>query len=416
MTAPLGYTPPDIQPLPQRPPVRTRHVFYVPGYDPEAKKRYRSLFVRELIRYAKRFDVSRRAITPVVPSADGLSQTWSVEIDTPEWSTRTVYEVLLWDDIVNRDFGRSLPLSMVLMTVGLLHIALTGTLFRLFRLNWKYGCVMLYPFVMTLLLLLGAGLVGTLAYRLAGLAGAGGWLAGAAGAAATAAVLAVAIPRLDRYFVWHLLHDWVFNWQHGNGWRSDYEARLDGFGREVAQRIASTSADEVMLIGHSSGALTAVEIAGRTLAQIGPSPRPSVALVTLGAGIPLVALQPGSHRLREELSGLVSDERIAWADYQAPQDWMNFPGFNPIRDLDSARPGARIVNPTIRSAKFREVMTPQAYEKILYRPFRTHFQFLMANDLPGEYDFFALTLGPQRLGERMAAPRLMPLRKADAAA
>ncbi len=30
-----------------------------------------------------------------------------------------------------------------------------------------------------------------------------------------------------------------------------------------------------------------------------------------------------------------------------------------------------------------------------------HFQFLMSNDLPGEYDFFDMTLGPRRLLDRV---------------
>lgn len=33
-----------------------------------------------------------------------------------------------------------------------------------------------------------------------------------------------------------------------------------------------------------------------------------------------------------------------------------------------------------------------------------HFQFLLANDQRGYYDFFAMTLGPQRLRERVLNP------------
>jgi hypothetical protein len=35
-----------------------------------------------------------------------------------------------------------------------------------------------------------------------------------------------------------------------------------------------------------------------------------------------------------------------------------------------------------------------------------HFQFLLANDRRGYYDFFAMTLGPQRLRERTLDPIL----------
>jgi hypothetical protein len=96
-------------------------------------------------------------------------------------------------------------------------------------------------------------------------------------------------------------------------------------------------------------------------------------------------------------------------DYQAPQDWMNFPGFNPSRDLRLQVPAAQVANPIIRSAKFREIIDPETYREINARPFRMHFQFLMANDSAGAYDIFALILGPQCLRERVLTGNTSPL-------
>ncbi|ACA20622.1 conserved hypothetical protein [Methylobacterium sp. 4-46] len=407
MTGTIGYTPPD---FPQGPggPVRRRQVFYLPGYDPESHKRYRALFVRELSRYGRRFDLPRRRVSPARASPDGLVQAWTVEAGRATWETRIDYEVLLWDDLVRQDFRRPLPLSMLLLTVGILHALATGKLFRLYALNWKYGNVILYPFVMTVLLVvlgvflglgLGAGLErgGT---GLPALASVGFGLLGGVGA------VILATPLLDRIFLRQLINDWVFNWQHSNGWRPDYEARLSALADHVAARIAETPADEVMLVGHSSGALTAVELAARLLARTG---RRDLSLVTLGAGLPLVAVNPRARRVRAEIAALVESERVVWADFQAPQDWMNFPGFNPGRDL-ALPPRRRTANPAIRSARFKDILSPEVYAKISARPFRMHFQYLMSNDLPGEYDFFALVLGPQRLRERVLAPEIVPAR------
>ncbi|WP_375466024.1 hypothetical protein [uncultured Methylobacterium sp.] len=44
--------------------MRRRHVFFIPGYDPEGRTRCRLLFLRERVRYAKRFDESHRPIAP----------------------------------------------------------------------------------------------------------------------------------------------------------------------------------------------------------------------------------------------------------------------------------------------------------------------------------------------------------------
>ncbi|MFH6782104.1 MULTISPECIES: alpha/beta hydrolase [Methylobacterium] len=406
MTTQIGFTPPDLGA--QAPgPVRRRHVVYLPGYDPEAGKRYRALFAREFTRYGKRFDLATRRITRAETRPDGLVQTWTVEAGRGAGETHTTYQVLLWDDVVRADFRRPLIASMALLAAGMLHSLVTGKLFRLYGLNWKYGNVILYPFGMVLILAALAALLGTgVAHLLAG------WLpglaAGIAGALAGIGLLLAATPLLDRIFLRQLINDWVFNWQHSNGWRRDYEERLALFADHVAGIVRAGAVDEVMIVGHSSGGLTAAEVAARVLEHDLPA-GPRLSLLTLGAGLPLVTINPRARRVRADVMRLVASDRLVWADYQAPQDWMNFPGFNPARDLGEV-PAGPVRNPAIRSTKFREIIDPEVYRRISFRPFRMHFQFLMANDLPGEYDFFALTLGPQALGERVLTPEIVPLR------
>ncbi|MFE1602471.1 alpha/beta hydrolase [Methylobacterium sp. ID0610] len=408
MARTIGFTPPALAEASSGP-VRRRHVFYVPGYDPESHKRYRALFARELSRYAKRFALWRR-ISPATASPDGRVQSWTVEAGGDGWETHTTYEVLLWDDLVRQDFRRPLWVTMLLLTAGVLQTTATTQLFRMYRLNWKYGNIILYPFVMTLALVLAAGGIG---WFVAGLPtglgpAANAGLGAVAGFAALAAALAI-LPHYDhRIFLRQLINDWVFNWQHSNGWRRDYEERLSWFADYAAARGRAVGADEVMIIGHSSGALTAVEVAARLLERTEGSGT-ALSVLTLGGGLPLVALNPLAQPARAAIARLVESDRVVWADYQAPQDWMNFPGFNPARDL-ALPPLARIANPLIRSTKFRELLDPAVYAKISFRPFRMHFQFLMSNDRPGEYDFFALTLGPQALRDRVLAPQIVPAR------
>ncbi|WP_232632020.1 alpha/beta hydrolase [Methylobacterium sp. Leaf118] len=439
MSRPLSYTPPglpDLRPGQARPgSVTRRHVFYVPGYDPEARSRYRLLFVRELTRYAKVFGQSKRVIgraemrtlatAPALPDAaeptadrEALVQDWQVAAHPETEGAETRYEVLLWDDIVGRDFARSKFASAALLLVGTAHAVAVGKLVTFYRLHWKYGNVILYPFVMLLLLAAAAALVawGVQAALAGGVFGLTLPMPARIGAGLIAALAVVKAVEagLNRIFFWQLLNDWVFNWQHGQGWRRDYERRLDAFADHVLARLHAMEQgqpdapppDEILIVGHSSGALTAVEIAARVIARnarIGLGPEgPNLGLVTLGSGLPLVALQPRARRLRAEIASLVTCRRIVWVDYGAPQDWMNFPGFNPIRELDlPLPPGAVVTNPTIRSARFRDIISPETYTRVRFRPFRMHFQFLMANDRPGDYDFFDMTLGPRRLLDRI---------------
>ncbi|MEE7458226.1 hypothetical protein MPAR168_17710 [Methylorubrum populi] len=411
----LSFTPPDLQEA-RCEPVRRRHVFYVPGYDPEARTRYRLLFVREWARYIKRFGVGKRAISCAQLSGDGLVQSWTVSAPEQGQGAETRYDVLLWDDIVARDFARSRFVSVALLVIGTLQSISTGLLFRFYRLNWKYGNVILYPFVMVALLTLASAAIGVAVY-----AHLGDWFGHSLRLPIWVSLpLAVAVgilwikaieAFLNRIFFWQLLNDWVFNWQHGRGGRTDYEQRLEAFAGYVQSCLAARAAageapDEIMIVGHSSGGLTAAEVAARLLARdsgLGASGA-SLSLVTLGSGLPLVALQPKADRLRAEITGLVTDRRIVWCDFQAPQDWMNFPGFNPLRHLDLGLCGRPVANPLVRSARFRDVLSPETYRRVRFRPFRMHFQFLLANERHGDYDFFAMTLGPQRLRERVLDP------------
>ncbi|WP_430913606.1 alpha/beta hydrolase [Methylobacterium sp. sgz302541] len=415
MTSPLSYTPPDLQP--SRPgPVRRRHVFYIPGYDPEGRTRYRLLFVRELTRRTKRFGEGKRAISPASLSECGLVQSWRVGAHAQTNGAETSYDVLLWDDIVARDFARPRALSVALLLAGTTHCIVAGAMARFYRLNWKYGNVILYPFVMVLLLALVSVVLGMVVHDHLG-DRFGHSMRLPLWASVPAAILvgilwiAAIETLLNRIFFWQLLNDWVFNYQHGQGRRPDYVRRLDVFADHMIARVAELAAageavDEVMIVGHSSGALTAVEVAARVLAR---DPRlgegaTNLALVTLGSGLPLVAIQPQAAALREEVKALVTSPRLVWLDVQAPQDWMNFPGFIPQKDLALDLGDAPVANPLVRSACFREILSPETYARVKNRPFRMHFQFLLANDVPGAYDFFSMTLGPQRLRERVLEP------------
>lgn len=408
----LSYTPPAAS-AGSGEPVRRRRVFYVPGYDHKSRRRYHALFGRELGRYVRRFDVERTGAGPAVLGAGGLVQGWDVDLSGPGWRAQTRYEVLLWDDLVRTDLGRSIGLRILLLFVGVFEAVATGTLFRFYRLSPIFGTVVLYPFATVLLLALAAAGLGAAVWAGAGAAGAPEGVALALGIGTGLVVPFVTLARLDGFFVRHLVHDWVFNWQLGRGARRDYAARTVRFTRHVVEATRGSDVDEVLIVGHSSGALMAVEIAAGLLeadGQIG-SGRTAVSVLTLGSSLPLVALNPSARAARAAIAALVRSDRATWLDVFAPQDWLNFPGFNPVRDLDLQVPPAEARNPFVRSAKLKETMTPDSYRALSFRPYRTHFQFLMANGLSSDYDFFAATAGPQRLRDRIARPYLVPLRE-----
>jgi hypothetical protein len=402
----LSYTPPARSFGGPFRPVRRRHVIYVPGYDPEAETRYRMLFVREMLRYAKRFAFRERTISPVETVEAPWGLRWEVGAARGDWRTQTTFEVLRWDDIVLRDFARPLPFAIATLAIGLLYCLLTGAMVRLWRLSWKFGGVILYPPLMVALsLALGIG-IGWIGVALLGLAvPVPDWLGWVLALAIAYGVFRATYPLGERWFVWHLMHDWVFNWQHGTGLRPDYEARVDAFAARVVEVARTGTADEVLIVGHSSGAVMAVEVLARALAidsGLGRGPG-EVALLTMGSCLPLVAVNALAKSCREGILRIVRAEHVLWVEYQAPQDWLNFAGFHPVRDLRLAVPPEATFNPVIRSPRFKEIVTPKTYESLRFKPFRMHFQFLMANDLEGEFDYIMMIVGPVSLAERVAA-------------
>src|ERR1044071_4705409 len=86
--------------------VKKRLVFYCHGYDPDADTRYRRLFVTAFSQLSRRFKVER-SIGPLIHDETVPAARWTVNAGTNAWHTETIYEVLRWDDLVKRDFGRS---------------------------------------------------------------------------------------------------------------------------------------------------------------------------------------------------------------------------------------------------------------------------------------------------------------------
>jgi hypothetical protein len=388
-------------------PVTQRLVFYCPGYDAEANTRYRRLLAIGLGQLRKRLSVER-TIGPV--EADGAvpSLRWTILARAPTWRTETVYEILRWDDLVRRDFSRSWLDRIPLLVTCMLGALRDGVIPNLFRLDWHFACLVIFPWVALLSLIVATLAIGCLT----------AWLIVpvmplAAGAKAVVtlgtalAAIAAAQPLLKQSFVYYLLDDWIFNWQHGTGQRPDIDARLDSFGERIIAAVRETAAQEVLIVGHSSGSILAVEIVARALARDQDLGRrgPAVALLTIGAELPVAGYLRKAERFRQAIVTLATAPSLLWVEYQAPQDWLNAFQFEPIRDLRLDLGGRAQTNPQIRSPRFKETLFPRNYRKMRWKFLRIHFQFLMPVDVPGEYDYPMIVCGPVALADRIADPK-----------
>ena len=381
--------------------VRRRHVFYIPGYDPIPPRRYRELYRREAPAQAA---VSGHEIA-LAPLHGGARFGWEVAARIEGEAVEARVEVLVWSDIVKASMAQG-----ILATYGqLLRTAaayiLTGALFRLMRLRKGPVIAALYP-VGFLLAQLGVALLVA-------------WGLGRALAlwqpwAAWGGLLAVppvleGFRRMDgRFFAWYLMHDYAFSarWLGANP--PELEARLAVFADAVAKALSGGS-DEVLVVGHSSGAHLAVSVladlirAGRV-----PESGPQLSLLSLGQVVPMVSFLPRAWRLRADLAYLSMRDELFWLDVTAPGDGCAFALCDPVAVSGVAPEGKRW--PLVISAAFTQTLSEERWRALRWRFFRLHFQYLCAFDRPGDYDYFAITAGPRTLAARFAGRAPSPAR------
>jgi hypothetical protein len=389
-------------------PVNKRLVFYVPGYDTEAETRYRKLFTVAFAQLARRFRVKRK-IGSMEVDASIPAKRWTVVAEKGDWRTETQYEMLCWDDLVLRDVGRRWIYRLPLLFAALIGALCNRVVDRVFRIDWQFGLMMVYPWA-GFLALVFASLA--LAYGVALLADLVVPI-GVLGKVVIAVVLGTGIlrvvdPWMRRFFLYLMLDAWIFNWQYGTGRRADVDARLDRFRDRIIDVLRQTDADEVLIVGHSTGTVVAVQLAARVL-EAAPDlveAGPPFALMTIGAALPLVGIFRKAEQLRQDVVRLVTSSALLWVDYQAAQDPLNARGFDPVKHFGLDLGGRTRHNPVTRSPRFKDLLTPETYKKIRYNFFRIHFQFLMANEVAGEYDYLMIVCGPVLLGDRVANPAM----------
>lgn len=379
--------------------VRTRRVFYIPGYDPIHPRRYRELYRKEGSAQAQISDYQ----IALSPKKGGGNYGWNVAAHIDGVDVEAQVDVLVWSDIVRISMSNSILATYgQLVQTAWVYIA-SGALWRLMKLRKGPVIAALYPVGMLLLQLLIAALAGKLLY--AGLTFFGGpaWFKGIAAAAGVGLgwqVLRWFKQHDGKLYAYYLMHDYAFGAATRGANPPALETRMTEFGDAIAQAL-KTDVDEVLVVGHSSGAHLGVSIladlirAGRV-----PADGPALAFMTLGQVVPMVSFLRDAHRLRADLRFLSQCDDLTWVDVTAPGDGCAFALCDPVAVSGVAPEDKRW--PLVFSAAFTQSLTPARWKELRWRFFRLHFQYLCAFDAPKDYDYFQITAGPHSLAERYA--------------
>lgn len=397
--------------------VQHRHVIYVQGYDPRGLAQYYRMFRTELRKFGRLYGLTA-IISRLKSAPDGETASWSIESKVSDetkgpdetgaanWQTRTDYDFLRFEDLIQRDLQWPIWRTVGLAMAIYWRLVFSGTIARFWRAHWRFATFISYPhfllfneaiWSLAAAFAFGAGLEAL---------GVPGFLAIPAAAAVFVAVLGTILKTTENLtYLLYLLSDTIFTWQFAHRQRPEWDARIDRFARHLVDVARTTRAQEIVVVGHSSGSFLGVDIVARAL-ELDPDlgrHGPRIVLLTIGGNLPIVGFHAAATGFREHLRRLAVEPSIDWIDCQSRKDVMNFHPFDPIagHGLDV---GALRRNPTIVGVRFRDIIKPENYNRFRWQFFRVHFQFVMANERPHPYDFFMIVCGPVPLRQRMADP------------
>ncbi len=380
--------------------VSKRRVFYIPGYDPIHPRRYRELYRTE---GAVQAEISGYEIA-LSPKPKGAHFGWHVASTIEGAPVEAEIDVLVWSDIVRDSMETSIPGTYLqLLRTAWVYIS-SGALWRLMQLRKGPVIAALYPIGMLLLqlvvaLLAASALNWALDELLVPFIGIAGEMLSLAVSVGLLVVLLRWFKKQDgKFFAYYLMHDYAHAASSKGANSPELEARIAAFSEVVAEALIG-DADEVLLVGHSSGAHLGISVLADLIRKGRvPEHAPALSFLSLGQVVPMVSFLSEAHRLRADLQYLSQRKELTWVDVTAPGDGCAFALCDPVSVSGVATEGKRW--PLVFSAAFTQTLSPARWKELRWKFFRLHFQYMCAFDRPKDYDYFQITAGPLTLGER----------------
>lgn len=378
------------------PEVRRRRVFYIPGFDPAPPRRYREMYRRDGAEQAA-IGGYRLSQSPLGGRPNG----WQVAALIDGAEVATEIEVLVWSDIVRDRMAQGIVATYVqLARTAWIYIA-SGALWRVSRLRKGPTIAALYPVAVLLAQLAFACLAAAgLAWGVARLVPPPlGLPAGLLAGAALLTGLMRLFRRHDGMILAHyLMHDYAYAACLRGAFPPGLSDRMAVFGRSIRAALDSDT-DEVLVVGHSSGAILGVTVLADLIRAGLPAGHPPLGFLTLGQMVPMISFLPEARRLRRDLHDLSKSDRLTWVDVTAPGDGCAFALCDPVA-VSGVAPATGKRWPLVISCAFTQTLSPERWRRLRWRWFTLHFQYMGAFDRPADYDYFRITAGPLTLATR----------------
>ena len=130
--------------------VQHRHIIYVQGYDPRGLAQYYRMFRTELRKFGRLYQLSATISRPQ-GAPDGETASWTIETKADDWQTRTSYDFLRWEDLIQRDLAAPIWRTVFQAVWIYWRLVFSGTIARFWKANWRFATFITYPHFVLLL-------------------------------------------------------------------------------------------------------------------------------------------------------------------------------------------------------------------------------------------------------------------------
>src|ERR1700704_262307 len=95
--------------------------------------------------------ISRPKSTP-----DGETASWTIETEAGDWKTRTSYDFLRFEDLIQRDLAAPIWRTVLQAIWIYWRLVFSGTIARFWQAHWRFATFITYPHFLLLLEAIGA--------------------------------------------------------------------------------------------------------------------------------------------------------------------------------------------------------------------------------------------------------------------
>ena len=379
--------------------VQHRHIIYIQGYDPRGLAQYYRMFRTELRKFGRLYQLQATISRPKVAPDDEIAS-WTIDTKAEDWQTRTAYDFLRFEDFIQQDLAAPIWRTVFSAVWIYWRLVFAGTIARFGKANWRFATFITYPHLMLLLEAACAGAIAFVFEKGLNALGIPDIFSITIATALFVALLGIVLKYTENAtYVLYLLCDTIWTWEFSHRERPEWDQRIDRFAQHLVKTARSTDAEEIVIVGHSSGSFLSTEMLARAL-KLDPAlgkHGPALWLMSTGSSLLKIALHPKAEWIRAATGRVADAPDVNWVEYQAIVDVISFYKTDPVVEMGLADRE----RPIVQQVKIRRMLEPATYKRFWGNFFRLHRQFGMGNELRYFYDYFQICCGPAPLARRV---------------